>query len=114
MSSLAIVDELANHIHSLPMNIFYHILSFTPCYGITQKTIRNQMHFLSAYRLLCTSVIMGKEERSMIRKNMKTFDFLANNCYFQYEDDFMYIGIWSDVCEKEFPTEADYIVLYYS
>jgi len=26
----------------------------------------------------------------------------------------MYIGIWSDVCEKEFPTEADYIVLYYS
>jgi hypothetical protein len=71
------------------------------------------MHFLSAYRSLCTSVLMGKKERSMIRKNMKTFDFLANNCYFQYEDDLMYIGIWSDVYEKEFPTEADYIILYY-
>jgi hypothetical protein len=46
---------------------------------------------------------------------MKTYDFIRNIVY-EYDDGNIYIGIWTDhdACRKEYPNDADYIVMYYS
>jgi len=77
--------------------------------------IRNHRYYLSAARLLKSSIILEEEEHRKVLAHMKTFDFIRHRIY-EYDDETIYIGIWTDydALRKEYPSDADFIVMYYS